>query len=118
MLSDLYGFKKYLREFSLIEERTVNDTYIWQEYLIYATLFGIADEVADQLVKVNPQLEAQVNVYRRDIYFARTCRRYMYSNMMKTENASNARASGGSGGRVSFGGGGGFRGGGFGGGTR
>lgn len=118
MLSDLYGFKKYLREFSLIDERTVNDTYIWQEYLIYATLFGIADEVADQLVKVNPQIETQVNVYRRDIYFARTCRYYMYSNMMRTEQQMNARASGGSGGRASFGGGGGFSGGGFGGGTR
>ena len=42
----------------------------------------------------------------------------MYSNMMKTENASRSSAVGGSGGRVSFGGGGGFRGGGFGGGTR
>lgn len=118
MLSDLYGFKKYLREFSLIEERTVNDTYIWQEYLIYATLFGIADEVADQLVKVNPQIEAQVNIYRRDIHFARTCRHYMYSNMMRTEQAARSSATGGSGGRVSFGGGGGFRGGGFSGGTR
>lgn len=118
MLSDLYGFKKYLKDFSLIDERTVSDTYIWQEYLIYATLFGIADEVADQLVKVNPQIEAQVNVYRRDIYFARTCRRYMYSNMMRTEQQARARATSGSGGRVSFGGGGGFRGGGFGGGTR
>ena len=118
MLSDLYGLKKYLKEFSLIDERTVNDTYIWQEYLIYATLFGIADEVADQLVKVYPQLEPQVTVYRRDIYFARTCRRYMYSNMMKTEHASRTSASYGSGGRVSIGGGGGFRGGGFGGGTR
>lgn len=118
MLSDLYGLKKYLKEFSLIDERTVNDTYIWQEYLIYATLFGIADEVADQLVKVYPQLEPQVTVYRRDIYFARTCRHYMYSNMMKTEHASRTSASYGSGGRVSIGGGGGFRGGGFGGGTR
>ena len=118
MLSDLYGFKKYLKEFSLIDERTVSDTYIWQEYLSYATLFGIADEVADQLVKVNPQIEPQINVYRRDIYFARTCRRYMYSNMMRTEQQARARAAGGSGGRVSFGGGGGFRGGGFGGGTR
>lgn len=118
MLSDLYGFKKYLKEFSLIDERTVSDTYIWQEYLIYATLFGIADEVADQLVKVNPQIEPQINVYRRDIYFARTCRRYMYSNMMRTEQAARSSAASGSGGRVSFGGGGGFRGGGFGGGTR
>lgn len=118
MLSDLYGLKKYLKEFSLIDERTVNDTYIWQEYLIYATLFGIADEVADQLVKVYPQLEPQVTVYRRDIYFARTCRHYMYSNMMKTEHASRTSASYGSGRRVSIGGGGGFRGGGFGGGTR
>lgn len=118
MLSDLYGLKKYLKEFSLIDERSVSDTYIWQEYLIYATLFGIADEVADQLVKVYPQLEPQVTVYRRDIYFARTCRHYMYSNMMKTEHASRTSASYGSGGRVSIGGGGGFRGGGFGGGTR
>lgn len=118
MLSELYGLKKYLKEFSLIDERSVSDTYIWQEYLIYATLFGIADEVADQLVKVNPQIETQVNVYRRDIYFARTCRHYMYSNMMKTEHASRTSASYGSGGRASFGGGGGFRGGGFGGGTR
>ena len=118
MLTELYGLKKYLKEFSLIDERTVSDTYIWQEYLIYATLFGIADEVADQLIKVNPQIETQVNVYRRDIYFARTCRRYMYSNMIRTEQAAKASAARGSGGRVSIGGGGGFRGGGFGGGTR
>ena len=118
MLNELYGLKKYLLEFSLIDERTVSDTYIWQEYLVYATLFGIADKVADQLVKVNPQLETQVNVYRRDIYFARTCRGYMYSNMRKTEQAARARAAGGSGGRVSFGGGGGFSGGGARGGTR
>ena len=118
MLTDLCGLRKYLLEFSLIDERTVSDTYIWQEYLVYASLFGIADKVADQLVKVNPQLEPQVSVYRRDIYFARTCRRYMYSNMMKTEQAARTRAAGGSGGRASFGGGRGFSGGGGRGGTR
>ena len=110
--------QKYLLEFSLIDERTVNDTYIWQEYLVYATLFGIGVLVADQLVKVNPQLEPQVSVYRRDIYFARTCRGYMYSNMRKTEQAARTSAARGSGGRVSFGGGGGFSGGGGRGGTR
>lgn len=118
MLTDLCGLKKYLLEFSLIDERTVSDTYIWQEYLVYASLFGIADKVADQLVKVNPQLEPQVSVYRRDIYFARTCRGYMYSNMRKTEQAARTSAARGSGGRASFGGGGGFSGGGGRGGTR
>ncbi len=116
----IYGLKKYLSDFSLIDERTVGDISIWQEYLVYASLFGIADKVAEQLKKVYPAQIPEIEYYERNVIFANTCRTHIYVNMRKTEQAvqsQSVRYSGGGGG-ASFGGGGGFSGGGSGGGTR
>lgn len=45
----LYGLKKYLEEFSVIDDKEVMDVKLWDEYLMFAYLFGNADKVFEQL---------------------------------------------------------------------
>lgn len=120
---ELVGFKKFLEEFTVIDERETSDAVLWQEYLVFASLFGIADKVAAQLKDINPQAFEQQMAYDYD-----TTRTILYqtrnlsnsiTNAQQREAASKAQqASKGFGGGASFGGGGGFSGGGFGGGSR
>lgn len=39
------NFKKYLKDFSLMKEYPPESITIWNEYLVYATALGVADEV-------------------------------------------------------------------------
>jgi uncharacterized membrane protein YgcG len=111
LLLNIMGLKKYLLEFSLIEERTIAESIIWQDYLTFAALLGIADRVIKQFEKVYPNAtEYSENAH----YYYMLSRRYTKASY---ETAQAARSAG-SGGRSSFGGGGGFSGGGHGGGTR
>lgn len=50
----LLGLRKYLLDFSLIGEREIREMTLWKEYLVYATLFGIADKVCDNFAAVYP----------------------------------------------------------------
>lgn len=50
----LLGLKKFLTDYSLIEERKHIEVKIWEEYLIYAQLLGIADEVSKQFKAIYP----------------------------------------------------------------
>ena len=52
--AQLLALKKFLLDFSLIGERDINEMTLWKEYLIYATLFGIADKVCDSFATVYP----------------------------------------------------------------
>lgn len=54
LLLNIMGFKKYLLEFSLIGERSIAESIIWQDNLTFATLLGIADKVISQFEKVYP----------------------------------------------------------------
>jgi len=111
LLLNIMGFKKYLLDFSLIGERSIAESVIWQDYLTFATLFGIADKAIEQFKKIYPEAtEYSENAY----YYYLLAHRYRNASY---DTAQAARSSGG-GGRSSFGGGGGFSGGGMGGGTR
>lgn len=114
-LNELCGFKKFLEEFTLVDERDIGQVDIWQEYLIYATLFGIADRVIDQLKKIYPDYIEQIDDYSRRVSTVQVYHLSMYRSMIAAEQKAR---SAGSGGRASFGGGGGFSGGGVGGGSR
>ena len=48
------GTEEVSGRFSLISERKSAETIIWQDYMVYATLFGIADKVIKQFEKVYP----------------------------------------------------------------
>ena len=119
---NLVGFKKFLRDFTLIGERETPEVTLWQEYMVYGALYGIAEKVASQLKDINPKFLEQVNGYDNDTLgdvILRTC---MLSNAITRSNASYAASQAarrsGMGGGTSFGGGGGFSGGGAGGGSR
>lgn len=116
-LDEILGLKRFLLDFSLIHERGVNETVIWQDYLIYAHLLGIADKVAPQIRKLYPDALPQVERFERCIGYAGYYNGFMYSAYAREQQRQQTARSAGSGGMASFGGGGGFSGGG-GGGTR
>lgn len=113
-LGEIVGLKKYLLDFSLIKERDITETAVWQNYMVYAYILGIADKVMEQLKKLYPQLAPEIEVYSRNIYMVNHYNTFMYSSLYRAEQ----KRAQGSGGRASFGGGGGFSGGGSGGGSR
>lgn len=43
------GLANYMKEISLLNEKEVPSLIIWEKYLVYATAFGIADEVIEQM---------------------------------------------------------------------
>lgn len=44
----LLGLEKYLKEYSLIKERYPIELILWEKYMVFATLFGIADKVSKE----------------------------------------------------------------------
>lgn len=121
-VQQLFGLKKYLKDFSLLNERHVGELTLWKEYMIYATLFGIADQVIRDMKRINPEYFKMDDIASQmadDMTLPTIYSTFHNSTsrawMSKAERE--ARASG-RGGRASFGGGGGFSGGGFGGGVR
>ena len=114
------GLKKFLKDFTLIEERGSAEVALWNDYLVFGALYGIADKVAKELAEINPKAFEQT-IYsdpytaRQVVWMSRDLSNSI-TNAVARVAASNAK--GGFGGRASFGGGGGFHGGGFGGGAR
>ena len=119
----VFGLKKFLKEFSLLDERHVNEVALWKDYMIYATLFGIADQVIKDMKKINPEY---FNMDQVAAQMANdTTLPMIYSTLhsgtsraVANKAAREARASGHGGHSSWGGGGGGFSGGGFGGGVR
>ena len=120
----LYGFRRFLQEFTLIKERSTPEVSLWQDYMVFGALFGIADKVGKELQEINPTLYEQLMPMGSAT--VTTLDSWNVSNMLSRniENARaaqqaalerSARASGGFGGHTSIGGGGGFSGGGHGG---
>ena len=48
------GFLRYLRDFSLVGERNIEEVSLWKEYLVFASFYGIADKVRKDMKKVAP----------------------------------------------------------------
>lgn len=115
------GLKKFLKEFSRIQEREPIEVKLWNEYLMYAQIFGMADEVAKQFKKLYPEViqnMEEMGYNYNTIYFVHT----ITNDGIQSANNARARAqaysSGGGGFSSSGGGGGSFGGGGGGGGFR
>ena len=115
------GLKKFLKEFSAIDTREPIEVNLWNEYLMYAQIFGLAKEVADQFKKLYPEVIQDMERYGynyNDVYFIH----HITTTGIQSASAARQRAesySSGGGGFSSGGGGGGsFGGGGGGGGFR
>ena len=102
-----------MEDFSLLNEKEVPAIEVWEHYLVYATVFGIADKVLKQLKTVYP------NIDEIDTASTSTCMYFMYhsnfsssfSGAINSSISSSISSSYSSG----YGGGGGFSGGGGGG---
>lgn len=113
-LDQIFGLKHFLLDFSLINERGVRETVIWQDYMVYALMLGIADKLESQIRELYPEQLPQVEQYRRYVHCTGYYNGVMFGAYSRERQRQMARSSG-SGGRASFGGGGGFSGGGGGG---
>ncbi len=116
------GLKKFLQEFTLTNERHVEEVGLWKEYLVFATLFGIGDQVRKDMKQMCPEYMEMDNVAKAMVEGNEEG--MLFNNLIVTSAATHGivsqaiSRSRGSGGSSSFGGGGGFSGGGSGGGVR
>ena len=122
-VQEVFGLKKFLKDFTLIKDRGTVEVKLWNNYLIFASLYGIADQVYKDFKTVCPeyftlsQQMAQMQEVTPVVIwntFGDTSRYFNQSaiNYSARHSTGTTRWSGG-GGFTSFGGGGGFSGGGF-----
>ncbi len=52
----LNGFKRYLLDFSIIDEREMPEVSLWEEYLIFAQVLGIAEGVEARMNTMYPAI--------------------------------------------------------------
>ena len=137
---EVYGFYKFLKDFTLVNEREVSEVSLWKEYLVYASLYGMADEVRKGMKKLAPDVMKMDEITRMLLAVSTAGTSgvligslintmqdsYRYVESFRTaeeiraeklaaaaaERAARERRYSGGGGHSSFGGGGGFSGGG------
>ena len=114
-------FKNYLTDFSIINERQAKEVALWNAYLTFASLFGIADKVSKEFKSLYPEYFSQ-HTFFADMVTADAMTRKVGKEFRRSMTFYKRRESVGSflggGGWSSSGGGGGSTGGGYGGGSR
>ena len=109
------GVKDFLLEFSRIDDKEAIEVKLWEYYLIYAQIFGIADKVAKQFKKLYPNEIAEYNERYGygidDLIMINYISRAGISSAISSKQKAESYSSGG-GGFMSGGGGGGSFGGG------
>lgn len=51
----VFGLRKFLLEFALMDEPGQKDVSLWNDYIVWATLFGISEQVIRDMKKLNPE---------------------------------------------------------------
>ena len=116
---ELAGLKRYLNEYTLIKERQAIEVQLFEEYLIYAQIMGIAKKVAKEFKDLYPEVIEQSNFSSYDnIVFIHMCSSRGVSQASAAKSRAESYSSGGGGFSSGGGGGGSFGGGGGGGGFR
>jgi len=114
---ELAGLKKFLLDYTLIAERTAIEVNLFEDYLIYAQMMGIAKKVAKQFKELYPDIIEQSSFYSYDnIIFINTCASHGIMEANSAKSRAESYSSGGGGFSSGGGGGGSFGGGGGGGG--
>lgn len=121
------AFKNFLVDFGTMDEKEIPEVKLWDKYLVYATVLGVAKEVQKSMkvrlssMNLDDSTISPSTFYYRDFYIMNSISRSMSTartKSMSTISAENAKSnmSGGGGFGGGFSGGGGFAGGGGGGG--
>lgn len=112
---NMKGLKEFFKEFENMKDKEAIEVNLWEEYLMYAQIFGVADKVAKQFKELYP------DVITDDTYSSMVFVHDISHTAMVSSSTAKSRAesySSGGGGFSSGGGGGGSFGGGGGGGFR
>ena len=116
---ELAGLKRYLNEYTLIHEREPMAVTLFEDYLIFAQIFGIAKKVAKDFKDIYPEVIEQSTYTSYDnIMFVHTCSTHGVNRAYSAKQRAESYSSGGGGFSSGGGGGGSFGGGGGGGGFR
>ena len=112
---ELYGLKMYLQKFSNMKHKEAIEVHLWDEYLMFAYIFGIADKVARQFKNLYPEIveKMQANDFDYNTFiFINTISTRSLSAATSARSAAQSYSSGGGGFSSGGGGGGSFGGGG------
>jgi uncharacterized membrane protein len=112
------GLVNFMKDFSLIDKREVPELALWEKYLVYATVFGVADKVIKQLKVYFPEMtdeEYLISHYTYMHFVSNSNMNFIRSIDSSIGSVTNYASESGVGGGFSSGGGGGFGGGGGGG---
>ena len=108
----VWGFNNFLKDEDNMKEKAAIEVKLWDEYLIFAAVLGIADRVEKQLKVAIPRYEEMTTYNSFPIYY------YTHTFAHNSMSAATAAVSAGQGGSSSFSGGGSSFSGGGGGGVR
>lgn len=78
------GLKKYMEEFSLLNEREVPELVLWEKYLVFATAFGISDKVIEQLKVKYPQILDENYMMTNGFIYMHMVNRMNFTNAINT----------------------------------
>ena len=53
--ADLFALRSFLKDFTLLNERGMMEVKLWDEYMVYAEFFGLADEVRKNMARICPE---------------------------------------------------------------
>ena len=120
-----HGLKRFMESYSLLDEKDIPDIVLWEKYLVYATVFGVADKIINKVKKYYPNFDkllesdkavfvnySDIGIYSRSISYQinKTVHSYNYPSVLSSSGSSSSYSSSsgsGSGGGFSGGGGGG-----------
>lgn len=112
----LKGLKKFFNEFENMKDKEAIDVHMWEEYLMYAQILGVADKVAKQFKELYPDVITDYSY--ESVVFVSTISRSGMASASSAKSRAESYSSGGGGFSSGGGGGGSFGGGGGGGGFR
>ena len=118
---EMKGLKQFLLEFSQIDKKEPIEVKLWNEYLMYAQIFGIASQVMKKFKDLYPEIMEDMNNYNfnyNTFVFVDSVSSSGVSAASAARQAAQNYSSGGGGFSSGGGGGGSFGGGGGGGGFR
>ena len=64
--NEVMGLKHFLEDFTLASERTAGEVALWKDFLVYATLFDIAEQVSRDMKSIIPELNQVGNLENID----------------------------------------------------
>ena len=97
------ALKKFMEDFSMLDKREVPEVVLWEKYLVFATVFGVADKVIKQLKIVYPNIDNEISLNAHlNMYLLMNCNfNSSFSSSISTAMTSSLSSGSGAGGGFS-----------------